>query len=412
MVKAIKYFQNVISTKSLLLIAFICFTSFDISGQSYKIKTVVIDAGHGGQDPGAKGPGGTQEKLVALQVGLLLGKKLETAFPDLKVIYTRRTDVFIPLHERASIANRNNADLFISIHCNATTSRSPYGTETFVLGLHKSEDNLEVAKRENSVITLESNYEAMYDGFDPKAPETHILLALNQNAFLEQSTLFAQKVQNQYTYNLNRLNRGVKQAGFAVLYRTTMPSVLTELGFLSNPEEERYLASSKGQEELANALLTAFKEYKNTMETTGVVAIKAAPVAEESAQKTQPVVVEVKEEAPKKPEISTPQVTNPPANPTTITPPITVSSGIIYRIQIAVRSQPANIQQVPFSHFKNVTFEKQDNLYKYMIGNLSNYSDAQKLLSDAKSKGFNDAFIVVYQQGKRLPAAEAKKYLQ
>jgi N-acetylmuramoyl-L-alanine amidase len=412
MVKAIKYFLNVVSEKGLLLIALICFACFNISGQSYKIKTVVIDAGHGGQDPGAKGPGGTQEKLVALQVALLLGKKLETAFPDLKVIYTRRTDVFIPLHERASIANRNNADLFISIHCNSTTSRAPYGTETFVLGLHKSEDNLEVAKRENSVITLESNYEAMYDGFDPKAPETHILLALNQNAFLEQSTLFAQKVQNQYTYNLNRLNRGVKQAGFAVLYRTTMPSVLTELGFLSNPEEERYLASSKGQEELANALFNAFKEYKSTMETTGVVPIKAAPVVEENAQKTPPVVVEVKEEAPKKPEISTPQVTPPPANPTTITPPITVSSGVIYRIQIAVRTQPANIQKVPFSHFKNVIFEKQDNLYKYMIGNLKNYDDAQKLLYEAKSKGFTDAFIVVYQHGKRLPAAEAKKYLQ
>lgn len=413
MVNAIKYHLNYRLMLLFTVAVTTFFTHHHLSAQGYKLKTVVIDAGHGGQDPGAKGPGGTQEKYVALQVALLLGKKIEAAYPDVKVIFTRKTDIFIPLHERASIANRNDADLFISIHCNATANRVAYGTETFVLGLHKSEDNLEVAKRENSVITLETNYADMYDGFDPNAPETHIILALNQNAFLEQSTLFAQKIQNQYTYTLSRQNRGVKQAGFAVLYRTTMPSVLTELGFLSHPEEERYLSSSTGQEALASALFTSFKEYKATMESSGVVQIKAAPVAEEQNTSTPPPAPEVKTPEPIKPNTpaTTPTVkteTKPAPLPA---PPITVSTGVVYKIQIAVRSQPANTQQAPFNTLKNVSFEKQDGLYKYLLGNFSSYEDALKQLSEAKSKGFSDAFIVVYQQGKRLPAAEAKKYL-
>lgn len=413
MVNAIKYHLNYRLILLFTVAVSIFLNSQLILAQGYKLKTVVIDAGHGGQDPGAKGPGGTQEKFVALQVGLLLGKKIEAAYPDVKVIFTRKTDVFIPLHERASIANRNDADLFISIHCNATTNRVAYGTETFVLGLHKSDDNLEVAKRENSVITLETNYADMYDGFDPNAPETHIILALNQNAFLEQSTLFAQKIQNQYTYTLNRQNRGVKQAGFAVLYRTTMPSVLTELGFLSHPEEERYLSSSAGQEALATALFTSFKEYKTTMESSGVVQIKAAPIADELSTTTPPPMQEVKAPEPAK---NIAPATTPVGKPETKSTPlpaplISVSTGVVYKIQISVRSQPANTQQAPFNHFKNISFEKQDGLYKYMLGNFGSYQDAQKQLSEAKSKGFADAFIVVYQQGKRLPAAEAKKYL-
>jgi N-acetylmuramoyl-L-alanine amidase len=409
MVIAIKDRININYLLSLLIaLTFVCFHT-NAKAQGYKVKTVVIDAGHGGQDPGAKGPGGSYEKYIALKVSLLLGEKIQASFPDVKIIYTRKTDVFIPLHERASIANRNSADLFISIHCNAATNRAAYGTETFVLGLHKSEENLEVAKRENSVITLESDYEQMYDGFDPKAPETHILLALNQNAFLEQSTLYASKVQNQFTYKLNRFNRGVKQAGFAVLARTTMPSVLVELGFISNYEEERYLSSSNGQEELATSLFEAFSDYKKAMESGSPQYV--LPQAVEVAPVTTPTPTPTQSPAPKpvaeKPAPAVPSTPTPKPEPA---PPV-VSSAVVFKVQIAARSQPLNIKQAPYNSFKNVSFEEQNGIYKYMVGNFSKHSEAQAQLAELKAKGFPDAFIVVYQQGKRLSAAEAKKHL-
>lgn len=408
MVKAINERINITYLLTLIVALTLVSWTLPVHAQSYRVKTVVIDAGHGGQDPGAKGPGGSYEKYIALKVSLLLGEKIQSAFPDVKVIYTRKTDVFIPLHERASIANRNNADLFISIHCNATTNRSAYGTETFVLGLHKSDENLEVAKRENSVITLESNYKDMYDGFDPNAPETHILLALNQNAFLEQSALFALKVQNNYTYRLNRNNRGVKQAGFAVLARTTMPSVLTELGFISHPEEERYLSSPAGQEELANALFDAFKEYKNAMESGSPQLPAPETIVEkkpEPQQEPAKTVTTAPPAQPAKPET--------PATETPKAPPAAqASNAVIYRIQFAARSQPLNVQQAPYNTFKAVNFELNNGIYRYMAGNFTKYSEAQQHLSEIKTKGFADAFIVVYQQGKRLAPDEARKYLQ
>lgn len=407
MVIAIKDRINITYLLSLLIaLTFVCFSS-PANGQGYKVKTVVIDAGHGGQDPGAKGPGGSYEKYVALKVSLLLGEKIQASFPDVKIIYTRKTDIFIPLHERASIANRNSADLFISIHCNAATNRAAYGTETFVLGLHKSEENLEVAKRENSVITLESDYEQMYDGFDPKAPETHILLALNQNAFLEQSTLYASKVQNQFTYKLNRFNRGVKQAGFAVLARTTMPSVLVELGFISNYEEERYLSSSNGQEELASSLFEAFSDYKKAMESGSPQYVQPQTAEDTQTATPAPNPTPTPKPSAEKPEPVAPAT---PASKPEPAPPV-VSSAVVFKVQIAARSQPLNIKQAPYNSFKNVSFELQNGIYKYMVGNFSKHSDAQAQLAELKAKGFPDAFIVVYQQGKRLSAADAKKHL-
>jgi N-acetylmuramoyl-L-alanine amidase len=406
MVKAIKDRINITYLHSLLIaLTLVCYSQ-ELIAQGYKVKTVVIDAGHGGQDSGARGPGGSYEKYIALKVSLLFGEKIQAAFPDVKIIYTRKTDVFIPLHERASIANRNNADLFISIHCNAATNRAAYGTETFVLGLHKSDENLEVAKRENSVITLETNYEQMYDGFDPKAPETHILLALNQNAFLEQSTLYASKVQNQFTYKLNRFNRGVKQAGFAVLARTTMPSVLVELGFISNYEEERYLSSTQGQEELATSLFEAFKDYKLAMDG-GSPQLAQAPISE--PVNTLPAAPVKETPAAPATEKPAPAETPKPASASPAAP--ANASTVVYKVQIAARSQPLNIQQAPYNGFKNISFEQQNGIYKYMVGNFSKYNDAQVQLAELKSKGFPDAFIVVYQQGKRLSGAEAKKHL-
>ncbi len=406
MVKTIKLRKNISYLLTTCIIFAIGTVSQPLSAQSYKVQTVVLDAGHGGNDPGAKGAAGSYEKYVALQVVLLLGKKIESAFSDVKVIYTRKTDVFIPLHERASIANRNKADLFISVHCNASTNRSPYGTETFTLGPHKSDEQYEVAKRENAVISLEKNTEDMYGGYDPNAPETMILLSLGLNANMEQSMLFANKIQDQYTHKLDRFNRGVKQAGFAVLYRTTMPSVLTELGFISNPQEEKYLVSPQGQEELAEALFQAFKTYKQTMENTKGSSLHSTapstPVEEPKPVASENIPVNI-------PTPSAPAETKPAAPSTTNT---STNNSIIYKVQIAVTSQMINIKQAPYNSIKTVTFDKQGNLYKYMAGNYGNYNDAKTELDKMKKLGFKDAFIVVYKQGVRLNTTEAKTYLQ
>lgn len=234
----------------------------------FSVKTVVIDAGHGGKDPGAIGLNKTREKDVALSVALSLGKKIKENFPEVKVIYTRSTDVFIPLVERANIANRNKADLFISIHCNSSTNRSAFGSSTYVLGLHKTEDNLEVAKRENAVIELEDDVDKNYD-FNPNTPEGHIIMSMKQNAFLDQSIDIAARIESELTGSKeSHKSRGVKQAGFFVLYKTSMPSLLAEIGFISNPTEEMYLASKQGQEEIAEGIFNAFVGYKNNIEKT------------------------------------------------------------------------------------------------------------------------------------------------
>jgi N-acetylmuramoyl-L-alanine amidase len=235
------------------------------SGGPYRLKTVVIDAGHGGHDAGCLGAS-AKEKDVALAIALKLGQYIEETFPDVKVIYTRKTDVFIELMERAAIANKAKADLFISIHCNASPNKAAYGTETYAMGLHVSEANLNVAKRENSVILLEENYETNYDGFDPKSTEAYIIFSLYQNVNIDKSLSLASKIQTQFEERVKRFNRGVKQAGFIVLYKTNMPSILIETGFLSNPQEEKFLASDEGQVNVASAIFRAFREYKSEME--------------------------------------------------------------------------------------------------------------------------------------------------
>ncbi len=233
---------------------------------SYRIKTVVIDPGHGGHDSGCLGSS-SKEKHVALEIALKLGKQIEQTYPDVKVIFTRKTDVFIPLHERADIANRNHADLFICVHLNSG-NKVAYGAETYVMGLHKTEDNLNVAKRENASILLEDDYKTQYDGFDPNSPEANIIFSLYQNQFMHQSLSFASKIQDQFEEYAGRNNRGVKQAGFLVLYKTAMPSVLIESGFLTHDMEEKYLDSDKGESTIATSIFRAFREYKIDMEST------------------------------------------------------------------------------------------------------------------------------------------------
>lgn len=289
--------------KSILFITFVFLFSHTQASNDFSIKTVVIDAGHGGKDPGALGPGKAREKDIALSIALKLGEDISKNFPDVNVIYTRKTDVFLELHERAEIANKAKADLFIAIHINSSTNPDFYGTSCYVLGLHRTEANLEVAKRENSVILLEDDRDKNYE-FDPNTPEGHIIMSMKQNAFLDQSISYASKIEDHLENSAKRKSMGVKQAGFYVLYKTAMPSILAEVGFISNPEEEKYLLSPKGQDQIANSLFNAFKEYKVEMEgsqttkTTTVQKEDKPEVAKNEVRKEQEVKQQVEKTEP------------------------------------------------------------------------------------------------------------------
>ncbi|GAB4015041.1 hypothetical protein GCM10028773_03690 [Spirosoma koreense] len=231
-----------------------------------QVRTIVLDAGHGGKDPGTHGRY-VKEKDINLDLILQLGRKIKKNHPNVRVIYTRSSDHFVDLYERGAIANRNRADLFISIHCNASPSSSRvYGTETYTLGLHKTERNLDVARRENAVILQEKNYQQTYKGFDPNSPLATIMLANYQHAFMGSSINFAEKIEKSFRHNADRKSNGVKQAGFIVLWKATMPSVLIESGYLTNPAEENFLRSDEGQEAISEAIYKAFARYKQEIE--------------------------------------------------------------------------------------------------------------------------------------------------
>jgi len=230
-----------------------------------QLKTIVIDAGHGGKDPGCLGSK-SEEADVALSIALELGRIIEENLEDVDVVYTRSTDDFVELHERAAIANKIGADLFVSIHCNASASKSVYGTETYTMGMHKNEDYLSVAKRENAVILEEANYDSIYEGFDPDSDEDHIVIAQYAGAFRNNSLSLASKIETQFEERVNLNSHGVKQAGFLVLWKTTMPSVLIETGFLTNASDEKYLNNSTNQVLVASGIYRAIKEYKKEIE--------------------------------------------------------------------------------------------------------------------------------------------------
>ena len=294
-----------------IVLALSCGAAFAQKKDSYKIRTVVIDPGHGGAKPGAQG-GRSQEKNITLAVAKKFGQLISDNYPDVKVIYTRTTDVDISLAERAHIANRNKADLFISIHANSHPTSSPTGVETFVMGLSESRANLEVAKKENADILLEADYKTNkdYNGFDPNSEESYIIFSMVQNVYLERSLNFAQAIQNQYKQHLKTINRGVKQAELYVLYKTTCPSVLTEIGFISNPGEEGFMISEEGQAKIAICLFNAFMTYKATEEGGGKVVnpvinikgYKSSTPQKEAAPKAQPQTDVVAEAAPAKEE--------------------------------------------------------------------------------------------------------------
>lgn len=256
-----------ILTFPLLTLSLLLMSLVPTGGNSleFKLRRVVIDAGHGGKDPGTIGKR-SREKDVVLSLALQVGKYIEENLPDVEVIYTRKSDVFIELKERANIANRNRADLFVSIHCNATGTSSVHGTETYVMGSKNFGANFDIVKRENAVILLEDNYEENYEGFDPKSPESYMMFNLMQKAYFSNSLSLAQKIENDFSTRINRSSRGVKQAPFYVLWTTSMPSVLIETGFLSNANEESFLNSKQGQSYIASGIYRSIKAYKEEVE--------------------------------------------------------------------------------------------------------------------------------------------------
>lgn len=344
------------------------------SNNPYAVKTVVIDAGHGGKDGGCVGKT-TTEKDIALNIALKVGAYIESRLPDVKVIYTRKKDVFIELHERADIANRNKADLFMSIHCNAMPRRGKTnGTETYIMGLAKAKENLAVARRENAVIQYESNYEDNYDGFNPNNPESHIIFSLYQNAYLAQSLKFAALVESQFKHRAKRKSRGVKQQNFLVLYKTTMPSVLIETGFLTNDLEESYLQTDDGQTYIASAIYRAFKAYKEEME--GKKSIEQLWTTEGVTQKA------------------------PIQSPKTST---AINSKVRYQVQLYTTYESADLGKPNFDAVHKVDIENgKDGTKYYMSSNAySNYQHAEKHLLQIRQAGFKHARIIVYRNGIR-----------
>ncbi len=244
------------------------FKETNVNKSAYQVKKIVIDAGHGGKDSGTVGKN-CFEKDVVLSIALKLGEIIKENLKDVEVIYTRDDDTFVPLNKRAEIANKNDADLFISIHANSEPKghHSAFGTETYVMGEHTSDRNLEIAKKENSVILMEENYEEKYEGFDPNSPESYILFSLYQSAYVYNSLKLAEYIEDQFKNRVKRNSRGVKRAGFIVLWKTTMPSVLTEVGYLSNPKEENYLTDPLSQVYIASGIFRAIRDYKEEIES-------------------------------------------------------------------------------------------------------------------------------------------------
>ncbi len=327
---------------------------------------VVLDAGHGGHDSGNRG-NGYFEKNIALSIVLAIGKELEK-IPDVEVIYTRKNDVFLELWERADIANNANADLFISVHCNAHSSQA-IGTETFVLGLDGNAKNMAIAKKENSVIFLEENYEEKYEGFDPNSPESSIGLELMQEEYLDQSINLAGLIENAFTGKVKRKSRGVKQQIFWVLHRSVMPSVLVETGFLTNTSEGEFLNSKTGQEKMAQAIAKAVQEYKKSIQSNEAV---YATGGNEDGE------VEV--------------ISNPKPEKDVI------YDNVTFKVQIAASKRKLGTKSYNFKGLKDISRVKEDGLFKYFYGATSNYAVVQRLLEEAKDKGYDSAYIVSFNK--------------
>jgi N-acetylmuramoyl-L-alanine amidase len=348
---------------------------------------VVIDAGHGGHDPGAIGKI-SKEKNINLNVALKLGKQIQKNCPDVKVVYTRTRDVFIPLNRRAEIANDAKADLFISIHTNALAkNRTAKGASTWTLGLAKSDANLEVAKRENSVILYESDYKTRYAGFNPNSAESYIIFEFMQDKYMSQSVHLASLVQKHFRNTCRRVDRGVHQAGFLVLKASAMPSILVELGFISTPEEERYLNTESGTATLANGIFRAFLTYKREQE------IRLNGSSQTILPEDIPQPEEEKETAP-------PADTTPKTEEKTVAAQ-TEDSGPVFKIQILTSSRPLAKNDKRLKGLKNVDYYQEGGLYKYTYGASSDYNKVLRTKRSITAQ-FKDAFIIAFKNGKKM----------
>jgi N-acetylmuramoyl-L-alanine amidase len=347
-----------------ILLCFFGLISLAQSKNNTKPFIVVLDAGHGGKDPGRPTSFGYKEKDIALDIVLRVGKQLEN-IDDIEVIYTRKKDVFLELRQRAAIANKADADLFISVHCNAHNTQA-YGTETYVLGLHRNESNFRVAQQENEVIFMEDDYEQNYEGFDPSSPESFIGLTLLQEDYLDQSILLARTIQNNFTQKLKRRDRGVKQAGFWVLHNTYMPSVLVETGFITNRKEGDYLNSERGKEEISKSILDAVLDYKSSLN----------------------------------PEISTENLS--------VEDTKNIAQ-IIFKVQIAASSNKVAPKSYNFKGLSPISRTKLTSVYRYFYGETTDYNKAKELKNEAIGVGYTSAFVVAYKNNTRISLKEALK---
>ena len=366
-----------------LLISVFLLSAQNTNSGFQKPITVVIDAGHGGKDPGAIGKK-SYEKTIALAIALKLGRLINEKLPQIKLVYTRKTDKFVDLRKRAEIANKNKADLFISIHVNSNDISKVTGTATYVMGLHRSDENFKVAKRENSVILIEDDYSEKYAGYDPHSPESYIIFSLMQNTYLKQSIDFAIQVQWQFKNRARRKDRGVKQAGLIVLWNAATPGVLIETGFISNANEEKYLNSKWGQELIASAVFRAvrnyFKEY-----------ISEVPADNSKKKNTQ--------------------VTDNQQNKKQQTTKKSNSSQVIFKVQVRSSLTKIPLNSRVFKQLKGIQEIKQKKVYKYLIGEEKNFTKALELQKKVRKK-IPDAFVVAFQNGKRISIQEAKKLIQ
>ncbi|AEH02421.1 N-acetylmuramoyl-L-alanine amidase [Lacinutrix sp. 5H-3-7-4] len=376
-VKALKMSYNIMQTQLKTVFVFFIivltvsvFSTVDAQSNKGKF-VVVLDAGHGGKDPGKHSQYGYRESDIALKIVKKVGAALEKN-KDIKVIYTRKTDVFLELRERAAIANRADADLFVSIHCNAHNSQA-YGTETFVLGVANTKRNLEIAKKENEVIFLEDNHEEHYAGFDPDSPESFIGLSLMQEEYTDQSIMLARLVENNFRDKSKRKSRGVKQASLWVMHNTYMPSVLIETGFVTNKSEGAYLNSSKGQSNIATSIENAILKYKNNLDLNiSVVDMPLETIEEEDISTEEKII-----------------------------------NNTVFKVQIAASSKKLEPKPYNFKGLNPVSREKEDKLYKYFYGYSSDINKIQLLQKEARKKGFNSAYIVAYKDGKRISLEKA-----
>ena len=451
-------------------------------GSMNGIKIIVIDPGHGGKDPGCQGAI-HKEKEVALAVALRLGALLEENFKDIKVIYTRTSDVFVDLEERAQIANRAKADLFLSIHCNAAgkavmvkdaktgkmrpklvrnskgryvvvekPNPVPYGTETYVMGLKNEEGKMKVATRENSAIFYEDDYEKKYGGFDPESEESYIIMSNYTSAYVIQSANLAVKLQEEYATKAGRIDKGVHRQSIWVLWRTSMPSVLTEIGYLTNPLEEKFLGSTKGQDYLAKALFRGLRRYKDELEGVKKVYTDAIekqeplknenlvagngsakkPGLDEGAQEEIPDKTQTKEEAPDKVKIDDDKFTevkikSPPLDsgkkntsagnlPVKTESPAasgnasnSIKKTVVYSVQFASSDAPMNLKQIKFASVVDPDFYEVNKVLKYTSGKFSSFKEATAHKNELREKGLTDCFVLAFQNGERISISEAIK---